>query len=241
MIRRCLEALALAPLAALAPVAGSAGEAEVFHALVLEQLEYRANQGDDLFRWEVGAWWGSNAHRLSVDFDGRAYTQGRSRGDAELQVLYNTLLTALWDLRIGVREDFSFGPGRDQNRTLATFSLAGPTPWWVELTPALFVSQDGETSARIEAVANLQITQDFVAQPRFELNLAFQNAERYGIRSGATDLELSLRLRYERWSYVAPYLGVQWIRLLGDTADLARKGGGGVDEVGLVAGFRIVY
>ena len=131
--------------------------------------------------------------------------------------------------------------GRDQNRTLAAISLTGVAPLWIELTPAFFVSQDGETSARFESVTELLLTQNFVAQPRFEINVAFQNAERYGIRSGATDLELSLRLRYDRFGFVAPYLGVQWVRLLGGTADLARESGGGVDQLGLVAGLRIVY
>jgi copper resistance protein B len=54
-------------------------------------------------------------------------------------------------------------------------------------------------------------------------------------------LELSLRFRYEGRPYAAPYLGIQWIRQLGDTEDLARDAGDGVEELGLVAGFRIVY
>ena len=164
-----------------------------------------------------------------------------SRHEAELQVLYNTMLSRFWDLQVGVREDFALGHGKDQNRTFAAISLSGVLPLWIEVTPAFFVSQDGETSARFEAVTELLLTQNLVAQPRFELNVAFQNAERYGIRSGATDLELSLRLRYDAWGFVAPYLGVQWARLLGDTADLARDGGDGIEELGLVAGLRIVY
>jgi copper resistance protein B len=156
-------------------------------------------------------------------------------------VLYNHLLTDSWDLQIGVREDFLFGPGRDRSRTLAAFGLNGTAPLRIEVTPAFFVSQDGETSARLEARTDLPIVGNLVAQPRFELNVAFQNAERYGIRSGASDIEVSLRLRYARWSYAAPYVGIQWIRLLGDTADFARDEGDGVDELGVVAGFRIVY
>jgi copper resistance protein B len=186
-------------LAGLAPGRSGADPGR-FYSVVVEPLEYRANHGDDdLFRWELGGWWGSDQHRLSVGFDGRAHTMGRTRGGAELQVLYHYLLGNFWDLQVGVREDF--GPGPDRNRTLAAFSLTGVAPFWIELTPAFFVSRDGQTSARFEAQTHLQITQNLVAQPRFEVNVAFQNAERY---VGPSDLELSLRLAMRAGATLRP-------------------------------------
>ncbi len=61
------------------------------------------------------------------------------------------------------------------------------------------------------------------------------------IGSGLSDLELSLRLRYEVRRELAPYLGVVWSRRFGGSAQLLRAAGESTDDVQFVAGLRIWF
>ncbi|HED19372.1 MAG TPA: hypothetical protein ENI74_07725 [Gammaproteobacteria bacterium] len=55
------------------------------------------------------------------------------------------------------------------------------------------------------------------------------------------DVELGLRLRYEIRREFAPYIGVSWLRKLGDSADFTRDEGAQVDDLSLVAGLRLWF
>jgi copper resistance protein B len=55
------------------------------------------------------------------------------------------------------------------------------------------------------------------------------------------DIELGLRLRYEIWREFAPYIGVSWLRQVGDTADIARREGEVVDNLTFVVGIRLWF
>ena len=59
-----------------------------------------------------------------------------------------------------------------------------------------------------------------------------------GLGSGVTIAELGLRLRYAFTPEFAPYVGVNYERKFGDTADLARAAGEGAGETRLVLGLR---
>lgn len=131
--------------------------------------------------------------------------------------------------------------GPDRARTFAVIGVQGLAPYWFEVTPALFISDDGDVSARLTASYDLLFTQRFIVQSRIEVNAAAQDARKFGVESGFNDVELGLRFRYEIRREFAPYIGVNWLRKLGDTADLAREEGDDVDALGVVVGFRLWF
>lgn len=204
----------------------------------VEELEHRVNDSEDLLRWDAEGWVGGDVHKLWLKTEGEVRTQGPGGGDAELQLLYGHLLAPFWDLQIGARQDFVFGSGPDRERTFAAIGVEGLAPGWFEVTPTLFVSQHGDVSARLTASVDLLLSQRLVAQPRFELNAAASDSKRFGIERGFNDVELGLRLRYEVWRELAPYVGVNWHRRLGNTENLARRRGEDASVVGFVAGIR---
>lgn len=108
-----------------------------------------------------------------------------------------------------------------------------------ELSPTLFLSQDGDLSARLEAEYQVLITQRLVASPEIELNAALQEVPEWGVARGLNDVELGLRLRYEIRREFAPYLGYSWTRRLGGSADLAGEAGEGISEGVFVVGLRV--
>ncbi len=246
-----LAALALVALALPARAETPSGAPEEWPAalhgagvqslVLVDQLEFRLNDGDDALAWEAEAWLGGDAHKLWLESEGDWNASGAPRAEAELQALYAYTWTAFWTARIGVRQDFLFGAGPDRERTFAALSLEGLAPYGFELTPEVFVSEDGDFSARLEATLDLLLTQRLVAQPRLELNAAASDAREFGVARGLNDLELGLRLRYELRREIAPYVGVSWLRKLGPTANLARDDGEGASAVGFVAGLRFWF
>lgn len=206
-----------------------------------EQLEYRWIDGDDELAWEAEAWLGGPVHRLWLESEGELAVTGSTGGEAELQALYGRAIAPFWDLRIGLRGDALFGGGPNRQRGFAVLDLHGLAPLWFELTPALFVSDDGDVSFRLTASTEVLLTQRWIVEPRVELDAAADDARRFGIESGLNELELGLRLRYELRRELAPYLGLHWRQRLGHTADLARGEGESVRELGAVVGLRLWF
>ena len=110
-----------------------------------------------------------------------------------------------------------------------------------EVEGALFLSDKGDLTARIEGSYDQRITQRLILQPMAEMNFAAQDVPASGIGAGLSDVELGLRLRYEIVREFAPYVGVEWARKVGGTARYARADGDDADSVSLVAGIKLWF
>lgn len=212
----------------------------LFGFALLDQFEYRTYDGaPDTVRWDALGWYGTDYDRLWFRSEGESTTSGPSSTDAEFQLLYGRLIAPFWDAQVGVRYDTSSGPGPDRSRWLGVLSLQGFAPYRFEVEPALFVSEDGDLSARFTGTADWLLTQRLILQPRLETEVAAQDVEEFGVGQGLEYLELGLRLRYELRREFAPYAGVEWGQLFGRTADLARAGGDDDSNLTLVFGLRL--
>lgn len=210
--------------------------------LRFDQLEYRAiDDAADAVRWDVQGWYGGDYNRLWLKTEGQQQTSADKAGEGEAQLLYSRLVAPFWDFQLGVRHDRVWGPGPDDGRTFGVIGFQGLAPYWFEIEPALFVSEDGDVSARLTASYDLLITQRLILQPRIDLDAALQDVEEFGVGQGLNDVELGLRLRYEIEREFAPYVGITWTRQLGETADLAREAGGEVEDVAIVFGVRLWF
>ena len=165
-----------------------------------EKLEAR---GSDSFAWEGEVLTGGDINRLALRSEGEGPFGGKLEA-AEVQVLWSRAVSPYFDLRAGVRQDLQAGP----RHTYATLGFAGLARYWIEVDGALFLSDQGDPSARFEAASDLRFTQRWVLEPRAELNLARG-------RDGGSKAELGLRLRYQVRPQLAPYLGVEYARALG--------------------------
>lgn len=212
-----------------------------FGYLLLDRLEYGLGAGADRLHLDAQGWYGGDYNRLWFKFEGQQATSQGSAGNGEIQGLYSRLIAPFWDFQAGVRHDRTWGPGPDLNRTFAVIGLQGLAPYWFEVEPALFISEDGDVSARLTASTDLLLTQRLILQPRFDLNAAVQSAPKFGVEEGFNDVELGLRLRYEVHRQFAPYVGISWLRRLGETADLSRRNGDGSQDFRVVLGVRLWF
>lgn len=212
-----------------------------FWFLLFDRLEYGVNEGPDTILWDVQGWVGNDYNKLWIKTEGEQKVSDDNGGEGEVQALYSRLIAPFWYFQIGGRYEKLYGKGSDPSRGFVVIGFEGLALYWFEVETALFVSEDGDVSARLEAEYDLLLTQRLIAQPRFETNIAVQEVEKFAVGEGFNDVELGLRLRYEIIREFAPYVGVSWTRLLGDTADIARSEGEEVSNLAFVAGVRMWF
>ena len=213
-----------------------------FGYLLVDQLEYRMkDSADDTVRWDVQGWYGGDYNRFWMKTEGEWRTGGGRGGEAEVQALYSRLIAPFWDFQAGLRYDQFSGAGFDRSRGFAVIGLQGLARYRFELEPALFISQDGDVSARLTATYDLLVTQRLILQPRVDFDAAVQSVEKFGVGEGVNSIGLGLRLRYEIRREFAPYIGVQWLRRVGETANLSRRDGGRAEDIAVVFGARVWF
>lgn len=198
-----------------------------------ERLEYREAFDDTL--WDVQARYGGDYHRFWFKSEGVIHDGNVDH--AEVQALYSRAWLPFFDLQFGIR----LSEIDDGDVVSAVAGVQGMLPYRFEVDAALFLSEDGDLSARAEAERDLLLTQQLVLQPRAELSLAFQDVPEIGVGSGISELSIGLRLRYEFTRKFAPYVGIEWHRSFGDTADFARLVGEDTSETSLTAGVRFWF
>lgn len=212
-----------------------------FGFLLVDQLEYRLHEGHDQFRWDSEGWYGGDFNRFWFKTEGEQNVQGPSAGRAEIHGYYSRLIAPFWDAQVGLRYDQLWEPGSNPSRLFGAIGVQGLAPYRFEVTPALFVSEDGDVSARLTATKDCRITQRLIAQSYFETEVAAQDAPEFGVGTGFNYVELGFRVRYEIRREFAPYVGVQWERKLGQTASMARSSGEDPSVLFFVAGLRIWF
>lgn len=182
----------------------------------LETAEYRPADRGDAYAWEGEFSYGGDLNRFVLKTEGAGH-DGEVEA-AEAQALYGRAMGPYFNLQAGLRQDFEPRP----RRTYGVLGVEGVAPYWFEVEAAAFLSDKGDLSARLEGSYDLRLTQRLILEPRAEANVAFSDDRAVGVASGVSDVELGLRLRYAITPEFAPYVGVNWERKLGETADLAR-------------------
>jgi len=204
------------------------------YKVMIDQLEVGVRNGRDGYAWEdVQLWYGGDIDRLWIKSQGEG-SFGEAIESAEVQALWSHAIGPFFDLQAGVRYDIRPQP----DRGYLVLGVQGLAPYWFEVDGAAFVSQKGDISARFEAEYDQRITQRLILQPRGELAFSLQDVPEHGIGSGLSTAEAGLRLRYEFIPEFAPYVGVQYERAFGDTADFRRIAGEDVGGWSLVLGVR---
>ncbi|MEO7063997.1 MAG: copper resistance protein B [Dokdonella sp.] len=206
-----------------------------FGMLLVDRIEAFHGSNANGQAWEVEGWYGNDVNKLWLRSEGER--SGGSLKDADLEAFWNRTVTAFWSTQVGVRHDFGEGP----SRTWAAVGVQGLAPYWFELEATAYVGAAGRTAARVRADYELLLTQRLILQPEVEINLYGRDDPARHIGSGLSDVQFGLRLRYEISRQFAPYLGVNWIRSVGTTADYARDISQPVLDRQVVAGIRLWF
>lgn len=201
----------------------------------IDQLEVRSTEGPDPLVLEGQFWVGYDLNKLWVKAE--AEHVDSEYEELELQALYSRAISTYWNLQVGARKDFE----PEHNRDWGVIAVQGLAPYFFEVDASLFIGGSGRTGLRLSAEYELMFTQRLVLSPEFELNAYGHNDEETGVGSGLADAQVGLRLRYEIRREFAPYVGVNWNKKYGNTADFAIAEGEEIEDTQLVVGFRAWY
>lgn len=198
---------------------------------------------DDALQWDLQAWLGYDRSKLWLKTEGEHASGAGDDDSSEVQLLYSRAVAPYWDLQGGVRRVRLRGEPlrRDTTRSYAVLGVQGLAPYWFEVDAAAFMSEKGDLSARFEAEYELRFTQKLLLQPRLELNYSFADDPALGVGEGMSEASFGLRLRYELRREFAPYIGIEWSRAFGGTANLLRAAGEDQHESRIVGGLRFWY
>lgn len=196
--------------------------------VAIDKLELRSGSGADGYAWEGSASFGGDINRFVVKSRGEG---ARDPDEAEIDLLYGRAVTPYFNIEAGLRQDFE-----PRARTSLVLGIDGVAPYGFELDNALFLSSQGDLTARLEVAHDLRLTQRLILEPRGEANLAARDTPALRIGSGLSSVELGLRLRYAIKPEFAPYVGVNYERRFGDTARYARAAGDDRSDVRVVIG-----
>jgi len=201
---------------------------------MFDQLEFRDSDEDNPFILEGQFWLGHDLEKLWIKTEFES-VDGETK-EAELQALYSKAIAPYWDFQVGVRRDFELDslPGR----SWGVIGFQGLAPYYFEVDTALFIGESGRTALRLEAEYELLFTQRLILTPEIEVNFYGQNDEIARMGSGLSDVELGLRLRYEIRREFAPYIGLNWSKKFGNSANFSRLDGLDVSDTEFVLGFR---
>ncbi|CAN7693088.1 copper resistance protein B [Pseudomonas brassicacearum] len=202
---------------------------------LIDQLEWQDADDGSALSWDASGWIGGDIDRLWLRSEGERLN-GKTE-EAELQALWGHAISPWWDVVAGVRQDFK--PGDPQ--TWAAFGVQGMALYNFEAEATAFIGEGGQSAARLEGDYDILLTNRLILQPTAEVNFYGKNDPARGVGSGLSDTELGVRLRYEIRREFAPYIGVTWNRVYGNTADYAREEGEDRSETRLVLGVRMWF
>jgi copper resistance protein B len=207
----------------------------VLAMLQFDRLEWQHARAASGLGWELQGWVGDLENRVWLRSEGVRRNGATSHGDVEL--LWGRPSGPWWDALAGVRHDLGHGPRRDW----LAFGVQGLAPYKFEVAATAYLGTGGRFAARAEVEYELLLTNRLVLQPRLEADLYGKDDPERGTGKGLSDAALGLRLRYELHRQFAPYVGYEWSRTFGRTADLAGAAGQERSDHMWVAGVRFWF
>lgn len=201
-----------------------------------DRFEWRPQRGADAYHWDSSAELGSQGHRLWLAFTGDGLFGGPLEY-LEAQALYSRPLGSSGLMfQAGVRRDFAPRPRR-------SYGVLGLQGTFGSAYAGLygFLSHEGEATGRLTTYVDVPLAGRLIAQPAFETEVAGADVPELGIGAGPVYVQAGLRLRYRIDDRFSPYAGINWERLLGRTARLAREADEAVEATHFVLGVRSYF
>ena len=210
---------------------GASGDDPLLFNMIVNEFETDDSSGHPL-GWDAQAWLGHDLNKVWIKTEGER-VNGET-DEAEVQALYSRAISSFWDVQIGFRHDARPSPSQDW----AVIGMQGLARYFFELDTALFLGESGNTGFRLNGEYEKLFTQRLILTPEIEMNFYGQNIPEVSLGSGLSDVTLSVRLRYEIRREIAPYVGLEWAKFYGNSADFTKRDGLEVSDTKVVAGLR---
>jgi len=207
----------------------SMGDDPLFAKLTIDELEYQDNDEKNI-AWDTNFWIGYDLDKLYFYTEGEKPKDGTTQ--SENQLVYSRAIAPYWDIQFGVGYDKT----EEDSQTWGVVALQGLAPYFFETRGALLIGDGGNVGLRLEAEYEALLTQKLILTPSIAADLYTKDNVSMGLGKGLSNITAGARLRYEIRREFAPYVGVEWSKNFGNTADISP-----LDEGYAVAGVRIWF
>ena len=205
------------------------GDDPLFAKVTIDELEQQQNNEKNV-AWDTNIWVGYDLNKIYF------YSEGeRPKGDSvesENQLVYSRAIAPYWDIQYGIGYD----KNEIDSQTWGVVALQGLAPYFFETRGALLIGNRGNLGLRLEAEYEALLTQKLILTPSFSADLYSKDNPSMGLGKGLSNITTGMRLRYEIKRELAPYIGVEWSKNFGNTADFNV-----LDETYAVVGVRVWF
>ena len=202
---------------------------ELYSKVTIDELEYQDNSEKNV-AWDTNLWIGDETDKLYF------YTEGEKPKDgiaqSENQLVYSKAIAPFWDAQFGVGYD----KAGSNNQTWGVLSIQGLAPYFFETRTSLLVGQGGNVGLRFDAEYEALFTQKLILTPSIAIDAYSKDDLSMGLGKGLSNITAGMRLRYEIKREFAPYVGVEWSKNFGNTADISP-----LNESYVVGGVRVWF
>lgn len=231
-MRYAILAGALAPV--LLPVPAFAEP--LLWGIQAEQFEYRWSDDGEVAAWDLDAFVGSDELKVVWRSEAEFSLDDEAFESLDNQLRVQVPVSDFFDAVAGVRVDTPEGP----DRIHGVIGLHGLAQQWFEIDADLFVSDN--PSFRLEVDYEAMITNRVILTPSVEIDLPFTDDPAIGFGALGPKVEVGLRLSYDLVDRaVAPYVGLHYERVFGESSLLARNAGESPGALFAVAGVRLMF
>jgi copper resistance protein B len=203
------------PLFALADMQDMHKDAySLVKSINFHQLEWQKNaQEEAMLAWDFSTWISGGDEKWWLKSEGKA-----SENDTEggyVQMLYSEPVSAFWDLQIGFHSQIE--PYEENYVLIGFFGLA---PYFIHLDSYLLLNSNGDAIWQLDADYDMKLSRNWVMLVEGSISAQAQNKPEAGLGSGLSEGELGIRVAYNRQRKLVPYIGIEWERAFGNTADI---------------------
>jgi len=219
-------------------IAPSASAEALIWGVQVEQLEHRFNEDSqsDVVAWDGDALIGTDELKFVVRSEGEYATRSDQFETMETQLRLQKPISTFFDAVAGVRFDTPEG----RNRVHGVLGVHGLAPQWFEVDADLFVSD--KPSARFEVEYEALLTNYLILTPSIEVDVPFRDDNKAELGAWGPKMEIGARLSYDLLDRsIAPYVGVHYERVFGETLDIKEAEGEEGDALALVVGLRLMF
>lgn len=206
---------------------------EIWHAFVLE-ADYGGGQSGPVWVWDFHGWIGTDENKLWLKSESE--NEDHTTEKAELWAMYSRNVHDFWDFQAGIRHDF-----QSESTSYAVVGINGLAPYFFETEAHLFLSDEGDVSARIRQENEFLLTQRLILEPYAEINFFAQDVPDQHIGAGLSSGEIGLQTRYEITRKFAPYVDFRYERKFGETSSIAKDEGEDNDDLIAALGIRVMF
>ncbi len=201
----------------------------LFAKLTIDELERQDNDEKNI-AWDTNLWIGYDLDKIYFYSEGEKPKDGST--ESENQLVYSKAIAPYWDIQFGVGYDKT----EADSQTWGVVAIQGLAPYFFETRGALLIGDSGNLGLRLEAEYEALFTQKLILTPSIALDAYSKDNLTLGLGKGLSNLTAGMRLRYEIKREFAPYVGVEWSKNFGNSADISP-----LNETYAVGGVRIWF